>query len=78
MARWKVYKISGLLKGYNGKDYCYYWDGIIIEAETASEAILIRKDKYRCNVFHTEDFRAIPEEWEVPVQIFYKQLELNL
>lgn len=76
MKRWKVYEISRY------KNRCITWDKTILETETAEEAIAIQRERTKYytvggNIFYKR-YHAIPEGWEVPIRIRYRQLELNL
>lgn len=77
--RWKVYNktlpfsLVAILK----------WDGVFVEAESEDEAIEIRKQQLedldgRCNNGYIKyrHLFAIPEGWELPLNINYTQKDL--
>jgi len=55
-------------------DRHHSWDGTIVEATTARQAIYIMNSKNELRLY--EYYIAIPESWDLPLEIYYTQPEL--
>jgi hypothetical protein len=77
MTKWKVYTVMWIWDKKIKKPIKRYipWDGTVVEAESRQEATFICDEKITYSRYY-EYYDAVPDYWEVPLEINYIQPEL--
>jgi hypothetical protein len=81
--KWKVFEsyVTCLSPTYFYREILGNWDGVLTEAETFQEAIEIRrqeldKEDAKLLIFTDRKLSAVPETWDLPLNLCYTQPEL--